>query len=117
MLLKIQNPVLKYPIVVKTFKNTKNKFEKKKERKHVFVHTDKCLKAKKIISYFSYIKNHCFNIHFGFNNQFIKVKKTLAKISKTTKILFCLILVSRIMNLYVNHIPDIKKVFSFDDLE
>jgi len=28
-------------------------------------------------------------MHFGFNNQFIKVKRTLAKISKTTKNLFC----------------------------
>ena len=46
-------------------------------------------------------------MHFSFNNQFIKVKITLAKISKTTKILFCLILVSEIMNLYVNRIPDI----------
>jgi hypothetical protein len=56
-------------------------------------------------------------MHFGFNNQFIKVKRTLAKISKTPKILFCLILVSGIMNLYVKRIPDIKKVFSFDNLE
>jgi len=29
-------------------------------------------------------------MHFGFNNQFIKIKRTLAKISETTKILFCL---------------------------
>jgi len=57
-------------------------------------------------------------MHFGFNNQFIKVKRTLAKISKTTKKnLFCLILVLGIMNLYVKCIPDIKKIFSFDDLE
>jgi len=42
----------------------------------------------------------------------------MAKISKTTKkILFCLILVLGIMNLYVKHIPNIKKIFSFDDLE
>jgi hypothetical protein len=38
---KNTNPVLKYPVVVKTSKNTKN-FEKK----NVFVHTAKCLKAK-----------------------------------------------------------------------
>ena len=56
-------------------------------------------------------------MHFGFNNQFIKVKRTLVKILKTTKILFCLILVSGIMNLYIKYIPDIKKIFSFDDLE
>jgi hypothetical protein len=29
-------------------------------------------------------------MHVGFNNQFIKVNRTLAKISKTTKILICL---------------------------
>ena len=52
-------------------------------------------------------------MHFGFNNQFIKVKRTLAKISKTIKILFCLILISGIMNLYVNHIPDIKRYIFF----
>jgi hypothetical protein len=56
-------------------------------------------------------------MHFGFNNQFIKVKKTLAKISKTTKVLFCFVLVLGIINLYVKCIPNIKKVFSFDDLE
>ena len=52
-------------------------------------------------------------MHFGFNNQFIKVKRTLTKILKTTKILFCLVLVSGITNLYVKRIPDIKKVFFF----
>jgi hypothetical protein len=56
-------------------------------------------------------------MHFGFNNQLIKVKRTLAKISKTTKILFCVVLVSGIMNLYVKYIPNIKKVFSFNDIK
>ena len=55
-------------------------------------------------------------MHFGFNNQFIKVKRTLTKIYKK-KNLFCVVLVLRITNLYVKHIPDIKKVFSFDDIE
>jgi hypothetical protein len=50
-------------------------------------------------------------MHFDFNNQFINVKRTLAKISKTTKILFCFVLVSGITNLYVKRIPDIKKIF------
>jgi mannose/fructose/N-acetylgalactosamine-specific phosphotransferase system component IIB len=54
-------------------------------------------------------------MHFGFNNQFIKVKKTLAKISKTTKILFCFVLISEITNLYVKRTSDIKKVFFFFD--
>ena len=56
-------------------------------------------------------------MHFDFNNQFIKIQRTLAKISKTTKILFCFVLISRFMNLYAKHIPDIKKVFYFDDLK
>jgi hypothetical protein len=56
-------------------------------------------------------------MHFGFNNQFIDVKRTLAKISKTKKKLFCVVLVSGITNLYVKCIPDIKMVFSFDDIK
>jgi uncharacterized membrane protein len=47
-------------------------------------------------------------MHFGFNNQFIKVKRTLAKISKTTKILFCLSFSIRGTILHVIRIPDIK---------
>jgi hypothetical protein len=49
-------------------------------------------------------------MHFGFNNQFIKVKRTLAKISKTTKILFCLSFSIWGRNLHVKHIPDIKTI-------
>jgi hypothetical protein len=55
-------------------------------------------------------------MYFGFNNQFIKANRTLAKISKKKK-LFCVVLVSGIMNLYVKCISDIKKVFSFDNIE
>jgi len=49
-------------------------------------------------------------MYFGFNNQFIKANRTLTKISKTKKKLFCVVLVSGIMNLYVKYIPDIKRV-------
>jgi hypothetical protein len=56
-------------------------------------------------------------MHFGFNNQFIKVKRTLAKILKTTKIFFCFVLISEITNLYVKRIPDKKKYFFFDNIE
>jgi hypothetical protein len=63
-------------------------------------------------------KKQCFNMHFDFNNQFIKVKRTLAKISKTTKILFffiffiflCLSFSIRGMNLHVKLILDIKTI-------
>jgi hypothetical protein len=44
MLLKIQNPILKYLVFVKTFKIQKTL---KKRKKNVFVYTAKCLKAKK----------------------------------------------------------------------
>jgi hypothetical protein len=40
-------------------------------------------------------------MYFGFNNQFIKVKRTLTKISKTTKILFCLSVIIQGMTLEV----------------
>jgi hypothetical protein len=50
-------------------------------------------------------------MHFGFNNQFIKVKRTLAKISKTTKILFCLSFSIRDTTLHVIRILNIKFCF------
>ena len=46
-------------------------------------------------------------MHFGFNNQFIKVKRILTKISKTTKNLFYLSLSIQGMTLHVMHILDI----------
>jgi len=110
MLLKIQNLIWQYSVFIKTFKNTK----KFKNRKYVFMHTAICLKAKKTVLCFSYTKKQCFSMHFGFNNQFIKFKRTLAKISKITKILFCFVLISKITNLYVKRIPDIKNIFSFE---
>ena len=50
-------------------------------------------------------------MHFGFNNRFIKVKRTLTKILKTTKILFCLSFRTRGTTLHVIHIPGIKFFF------
>jgi hypothetical protein len=55
-------------------------------------------------------------MHFGFDNQFIRVKRTLAKISKTTKIVFCLSFSIRGTILHVICILDIN-LFSFDDIE
>ena len=52
-------------------------------------------------------------MHFDFNNPFIKVKRTLTKISKITKKLFCFVLISGITNLYVKRIPDNKKVLFY----
>jgi len=79
-----------------------------RKEKNVFVHKAKCLKAKKSWCFF-YTKKS-FSLHFGFNNQFIKVKRTLIKISKTTKILFCLSFSIRGMNLHVKCIPDLKTI-------
>ena len=47
----------------------------------------------------------------------LKSREYWPKFQKQQKKLFCLILVSGIMNLYVNRILDIKKIFSFDDFE
>jgi hypothetical protein len=113
VILKNTNPILKYPVFVKTSKNRK-KFENRK--KNVFVHMAKCLKAKKSYCVFHTKKKQCFSMHFGFNNQFIKVKRTLAKISKTTKIVFCLSFSIRGTILHVICILDIN-LFSFDDIE
>jgi hypothetical protein len=51
------------------------------------------------------------------NNQFIKVKRTWAKISKTTKFLFCLSFSIRDTTLHVMRILDIKFCFFFSDVE
>ena len=48
-------------------------------------------------------------MHFGFNNQFIKAMRTRLIFQKTPK-KYIFFLVSRIMNLYVKRIPDIKKI-------
>jgi hypothetical protein len=60
-----------------------------------------------MLCFFIHKKKH-FRMHFGFNNQFIKVKRTLAKISK--KKLFCLSFSIRGMTLYVIRIHDIRLV-------
>jgi len=51
-------------------------------------------------------------MHFGFNNQFIKVTRTWLIFQKFQKKYF-FFLISGIMNLYVKHTPDIKKVVFF----
>jgi len=50
-------------------------------------------------------------MHFGFNNQFIKVKRTLTNISKKHQKIFLIVLILGIMNLYVKRIPSIKFFF------
>ena len=81
------------------------------------MHTAKCLKAKKSYCVFHTPKNNVLACNFDFNNQFSKVKRTLAKISKTTKFLFCLSFSIRGTKLHVMRISDIKFLFSFSTLE
>jgi hypothetical protein len=50
-------------------------------------------------------------MHFGFNNQFIKVMRTKSIFQKFKKKSFYFLLAFEITNLYVKRIPDIKKVF------
>jgi hypothetical protein len=52
-------------------------------------------------------------MYFVFNNQFIKAIRSRPILKKNTQKIFCFLLVSEIMNLYVKHIPDIKEVVSF----
>jgi len=96
---------IKIPDFHQNFQNTKKLVLKKK---NIFVHTAKCLKAKKSYCVFHTKKKQCFSMHFGFDNQFIRVKRTLANISKTTKILFCLSFSIRGTISHVIHILDIK---------
>ena len=78
------------------------------------MHTTKPLKVKN--SYCIFIQQRklkiyiYFSMHFGFNNQFIKVTRTWPKFQKNPKKIFCLVLMYGIMNLYVKRILDIQKV-------
>ena len=105
---KNTNQVLKYSVFIKTTKIPK-KFVKK--RKIFLCIRPSVSKLKNHIVFFSYTKIQCFSMHFDFNKQFIKVKRTLAKISKTTKILFCLSFSIRGTTLHVIRILDIKLFF------
>jgi hypothetical protein len=78
------------------------------------MHTAKSLKNKK--SYCIFIQQRkfqkiCINMHFNFNNQFIKVTRTRPIFQKFKKNLFCFLLISGVMILYVRHVPDIKIFF------
>ena len=47
-------------------------------------------------------------MYFGFNNQFITVTRTRLIFQKFQKKLFCFLLISRVMILYVRRILDIN---------
>jgi hypothetical protein len=69
-------------------------------------------KLKNSYCVFHTLEKKCFSMRFGFNTKFIKIKRTLVKISKTTKILFYLSFSIWGTTLHVIHIPDIKFFFS-----
>jgi hypothetical protein len=104
MSLKIQNPVLKYPVFVKTFKIQKTL------KKNVFVHTAKCLKAKKSYCVFIHEKNNVLACILALITSLLKSREHWPKFQKTKKILFCLSFSIRGTNLHVKRIPDIKTI-------
>jgi hypothetical protein len=101
---KNTNPVLKYLVFVKTLK--------KYLCFHAYGQVSKSIKKNHIV--FSYnkenFKKKYFSMHFGFNNQFIKITRTWPLFQKNPKQLFSSLLISGITNLYVKRIPDIKKI-------
>ena len=74
-------------------------------------------KLKNHIVFFIHQKNNVLACILALITSLLKSREHWPKSQKQQNILFCLILVSEIMNLYVNRIPDIKKIFSFDDFE
>jgi hypothetical protein len=66
--------------------------------------------------YFIHQKNNVLACILALITSLLKSREYWPKYQKQKKI-FCVVLVSGIMNLYVKRIPDIKKVFSFDDIE
>jgi L-fucose mutarotase/ribose pyranase (RbsD/FucU family) len=80
------------------------------------VHSAKCLRAKKLYCVFHTSKNNVLACILVLISNLLKSIEHWPKYQKQKKI-FCVVLVSGIMNLYVKCIPDIKKVFSFDNIE
>ena len=105
------NPVLKYPVVfVTTFKITK-KIKNKKEKKMFLCIRPSVSNLKNHIVFFICQKNNILACILALITSLLKSREHWPKSQKQQNILFCLILVSGIMNLYVKRIPDIKKIF------
>ena len=97
------NPILKYLVFVKKIKNKKiicfhayGQVSQKYKKNHI------------IFLYNKKISKICISMHYGFNNQFIKVTRTRPIFQKNLKKLFCFLLISGVTTLYVRCIPDIK---------
>jgi hypothetical protein len=80
------------------------------------VHTAKCPKAKKPYCVFHTPKNNVLACILALITNLLKSREHWPKYQKEKK-LFCVVLVPVITNFYVKRIPDIKKVFSFNDIE
>ena len=102
---KNTNLVLKYPVFVKTFKNTK-KFEKKKKKMFLCIQPS-VSKLKNHIVFFHTPKNNVLTCILALITSLLKSREHWPKFQKTTKILFCLSLNIRGMTLHVMRIPDI----------
>jgi hypothetical protein len=85
MLLKIRNPILKYPVFVKT-----SKIQKKK----CFMHTAKCLKAKKSYCVFYAPKNNVLACILALITSLLKSREHWPKFQKQQKFYFVCLLVS-----------------------
>jgi hypothetical protein len=85
-----------------------------KKEKNILCIRPSVSKLKKSYCVFYTPKNNVLTCNFDFNNQFSKVKRTLTKISKTTKILFCLSFSIRGTKLHVMRISDINFFFFFN---
>ena len=105
MSLKIQNPVLKYPVFVKTSKiqKTLNFF---------FVHTAKCLKAKKSYCVFHTQENNVLACILALITSLLKSREHWPNFQKQEKFYFVLSFSIRGMILHVIRILDIKFFFS-----
>ena len=93
VILKNTNPILKYPVFVKTSKNRK-KFENRK--KNVFVHMAKCLKAKKSYCVFhtKKKKNNVLACILALITSLLKSREHWPKFQKQQKLYFVCLLVS-----------------------
>jgi hypothetical protein len=73
------------------------------------MHMTKSLKYRNFHIMFSHNqKKHVLACIFGFNKSLLKLWE-LGQYFKNTKKIFCLLLISKIMNLYIRCIPDIKR--------
>ena len=84
----------------------------KKKEKNVFVHTTKCLEAKKSSCVFHTPKNNVLACILVLITSLLKSREHWSKLQKQTKILFCLTFSFRGTTLHVMRIPNIKFFFS-----